>query len=198
MRTTDKRKQPSEPNRDERLSSTPNEHVELQDGRSAWLSRSMAVLAVLTAYDRETNSYYVAVSKRGPGSPDYHNDIAICGGYLDNDETLRGAAIREIWEEVGINLYELADTGDIELPEQPFHIMSEPSLDTRQNVTARFHFHITSGHLPQLNISNSEPNEVLEAFWLKLERQMIENTSFAFNHGEILLEMNQSRSWWKE
>jgi ADP-ribose pyrophosphatase YjhB (NUDIX family) len=106
-------------------------------------------------------------------------------GYLDWDESGRDAAIREAYEEIGIDL-----TG--KLPSQPWFVQSDPGKDSRQNVTLRFgavidldaianEFEDGTPRLPDLKVST----EVQQVQWATIYAAM-NDIDLAFNQSEIL------------
>mgnify|MGYP000871827600 CR=1 FL=1 len=100
-------------------------------GTSDWVSRSVAVSAVILTYTPGTRGpLKVLLQERGPGCPDYVGQWACTCGYLDYDEDLDEAIRREIREELGIpgSSVTLVVAG----------IQSDPRADARQNVTVRY------------------------------------------------------------
>ena len=101
-------------------------------GKQYWISRAMAVAGVIFAINPRTQKPIFLVEKRGPGCPDYIGYYALVCGYLDWDETLEEAIIREAWEETGLRIDPERDKIE------PFYIQDNPKENTRQNVTVRF------------------------------------------------------------
>ena len=87
-----------------KFTSTPNRCV-IVDGEEIWVSRSVTVLAILVVVC--DGSAYVPLNKRGPDLPSEVGKWCLAGGYLDYDETIGGAVMREVWEELGLDLQEL-------------------------------------------------------------------------------------------
>ena len=84
----------------------PNEMVTTTDGRKIWVSRSVAVVGIITCYSR--NQRYFAIEKRGTAiNLDKQGLWCLPCGYLDWDESGPDAIRREAWEEIGLNLEEL-------------------------------------------------------------------------------------------
>ena len=135
----------------------------------------------------EGKKSWILLQQRGPGCPDYVGAWSHTCGYLDYDETLRGALAREIHEELGI---------DIEVPEIKVTEHSkndQPGSDPRQNVTIRYVIEIPKSLIGHIDFdSESRGGEASEVSGIKLidVSQGLPNLEFAFNHkqltGEIL------------
>jgi 8-oxo-dGTP pyrophosphatase MutT (NUDIX family) len=148
----------------------PNECVTLADGRKIWLSRSSAVVITIIIRNRR-GEYKCLLVKRGPGCPDEVGRWVLPCGYLDWNETLDKAALRELYEETGFSFSEFCqEYGDRVVLDnfvdgQPWYVNSSSS-DTKQNVSNCFGAYIELGHydynLPTLTARYSETNEVAE------------------------------------
>ena len=79
---------------------TPNECVELKDGKKVFLSRALTVCVPVTAINKFNEKFYL-VSIRGSKTPDFQHCFNIVCGYLDYDECLIEASKRELFEETG-------------------------------------------------------------------------------------------------
>ena len=95
-----------------------------------WNSRSAAVTCILLGMTKDPNKVKFLVEKRGPGCPDNIRKYVFPCGYLGWDETLKEAAIREVYEETGIVLND-------DLISEPVSIQDSPNAN-RQNITVRF------------------------------------------------------------
>ena len=145
-----------------------------------WFSRSVAVLAVVFGYDNDYNCYVLA-SQRGPGTPDpeFVGSWNCCCGYLDFDESTEQAAIRETFEETGINLSDssisITDMGWID----------DPKADKRQNISHRF-LVILPKTIDKYEFSkkNNEKDEVGEIKWIPVSE--VDNYKWAFGHDIII------------
>jgi 8-oxo-dGTP pyrophosphatase MutT (NUDIX family) len=145
-----------------------------------FLSRSVAVMVVPVYL--LFNDLFVPLGRRSAAVSDEGKWCLPCG-YLDWDETGRDAAIREAWEEIGIDLTGCLGT-------QPWFVQSDPAQDARQNVTLRFGAIIECPNnehgtptLPTLKTSS----EVESVKWRLVEPSIISD-DLAFNHGNIILD----------
>ncbi|MGD1853455.1 MAG: NUDIX domain-containing protein [Leptolyngbyaceae cyanobacterium] len=162
--------------------STPNRCV-IVDGKEIWISRSVTVLAVLVVIC--DGSAYVPLNKRGPDLPSEVGKWCLAGGYLDYDETIGGAVMREVWEELGLDLQELQTqhrlVGSLD---QPSLVFSEPRRS--QNVTMHYPLMVflkDGAELPPLN-PQVGPGEVTDVGWFPLQDAL--NMELAFNHQDSL------------
>lgn len=154
-----------------------NECVTASDGREIWASRSVTVVVciVLVCEDQP----YILVNQRGTGVPDCQGLWNLPCGYLDYDETTTEAAMREVWEECGVNSLELLQGADCEFFSEPWDINSTPH-DARQNVTIHHGLHAHVAALPAVSNAHNEPNETADIRWLPLAQA--DTLEFAFNH----------------
>lgn len=179
-----------------------NECVILPDGREVWLSRSCAVVGAVFAdvyMERPDSrlvdvSRYVLITKRGPACPDNVGKWVMPCGYLDRNENLGEAAVREVWEEAGLHLPDMPNFKNSSFADaQPVYVNSNPT-EGRQNVTSIFSMllrvHPTGAFsslsdLPQLYPNKGGvPNEVDDAIWIPV--QDVSKYDMAFNHAECI------------
>jgi len=167
-----------------------NECVNLPDGREVWLSRSCAVVAgiFLDVFSSPFSfSRNVLLVQRGPGCPDNVGKWCMPCGYLDNNETLAEAAIREVYEETGLYLPDLPGFNRCSMAGegQPVFVNSTPSTE-QQNVSHFFTMKINvpaGSQLPVLDITKTKnPGEVSNLLWVPI--QDIPLYDMAFNHTE--------------
>lgn len=155
----------------------PNECATTIDGRQIWISRSVAVaVSVIVVCEWRP---YILVNQRGSGMPDFQGYWNLPCGYLDYDETTEEAAVREVWEECGVNLLELLEKSNVEFLSRPWDISSKPRHE-KQNVTVHHGLHAEVIELPALSNVNNEPNETADIRWLPLTE--IDSLKYAFNH----------------
>jgi NADH pyrophosphatase NudC (nudix superfamily) len=84
-----------------------NPKVYTQTGQQVYLSRACSVVAEVCLYEVTQAKWYILLVKRGEACPDFQGDWCLPCGYLDWDETLYQAMIREVYEETGLYLSEL-------------------------------------------------------------------------------------------
>jgi 8-oxo-dGTP diphosphatase len=181
-----------------KFKNTPNRCLTV-DGEVLWISRSVTVLPVLLF--AQADQTYVPLNKRGPALPDEVGKWSLPGGYLDYDETVGDAVIREVWEELGLNIPALqAQHRFIGTLEQPHRVFSAPIR--RQNVTLQFPLLFdlaATAELPPLQ-PQVDQDEVEAADWFTLEAAL--SMDLAFNHQEVirdfLLSYFQEQALWKQ
>ena len=154
----------------------------LPDGRIVWESRSCAVSCIVEAFmDGER---YVALGRRGPKTPDleFRGKFGLVCGYVDWDESAFEAALREIWEELGLDV---SDAEKWQFEHQPYYVTSDPSPPNhRQNITLRYFFTTTCDKLPELSAANSEDGEIGELAWVPISKAL--ELKLAFRHNLAL------------
>jgi 8-oxo-dGTP pyrophosphatase MutT (NUDIX family) len=148
-----------------------------------WKSRSMAVAVIVCC--KKDNSLVFLAEKRGPGCPDNIGKYCFPCGYLNYDETLKEAAIRETYEETGIKLD----------PEKlQFININDNPKENRQNVTVRF-MHVSEDYykfklqIESANINSEsrggEGGECSEIKLIPLDFIRSNPDLFAFNHEKL-------------
>lgn len=162
-----------------------NEEVTLADGRVIWLSRSCAVTT--TVLCRVAGKSYILLGKRGVGCPDEVGKWNLPCGYLDWDETLPEAAVREVFEETGVNLLAISDSSIlIDCMQQPWRVNSNHRPGSKQNISHHFYRVFTANELPATSTEYCEPNEIDELQWRSIDQ--LEGLDYAFGHDEVMQE----------
>jgi ADP-ribose pyrophosphatase YjhB (NUDIX family) len=151
------------------------------NGREFWISRSIAVVAFVVATDENGTSWILA-TQRGKGTPDpeYVGKWCLPCGYLEYDETMDEAVIREVKEETGVTLN----------PDRLnfLNFNADPKSDKRQNVTFRYIAWVNYNEaLAELTTKYSEKDEVMEVRFIPLND--IKEYSWAFNHQNLIEEL---------
>jgi len=152
------------------------------DNKEYWISRAMAVVVMVFAKDENGNKYILAV-ERGKGTPDpeYVGTYCLPCGYLDYNETLKQAAIRELKEETGLT------ASDFQL--KLVSINDNPEKDKRQNVTFRYKIdavRTVESLSKELTLEFSEKDEVSNIAFINLKN--IDDYKWAFNHKDLIKE----------
>lgn len=154
-----------------------NQVIHLEDGRELWLSRSVAVTVTVLAEFQ--GMPYVLINQRGPGLPDAVGLWNMPCGYLDYDESTGEAALREVWEECGVNLSALREGALADYLDLPWDINSRPDPG-KQNVTIHHALVTRVAALPAVSDAHNEPFETTAIAWTPLPE--LQNFEFAFNH----------------
>lgn len=144
-----------------------------QDGsKGAWFSRSVAVATAVIL--NENGKWFILAGERGTGTPDYQGYWNLPCGYLDYNEDAENAAIREVYEETGINL-----------PNVQYFGHSTSPNENRQNVVF-FFVSFLNGNREDFGFSkeNMEENEVGGIQWLPIED--CDKLKWAFDHDELV------------
>lgn len=174
------------------FSNRENECVKTVDGRKVFLSRSCAVIPIIICNvprDAEDNCAisdgFVLLNKRGPACPDHVGKWTLPCGYLDWDESGSEAAIREIWEECGLDISSTTDgASDIYdgrlLFDIPWDVTTQPKEDPRQNVLLHYSLTFTIHELPRLAHPDEKNDEVSDIGWMPVSEAI--NTELAFGH----------------
>ena len=178
-----------------------NFQVTTKDGKSYWISRSVAVHGMILALDFETKEIYILLEKRGPKCPDEIGKWSNICGYIDWDETLEDALKREIYEETGLYL-DYLETLDIRQTGIDDSIDGENAV--KQNITIRYQVLVDYREIKSLldsgiiNINTKsrggEDGEVSEIKLLKLtDSDPVDEKQFAFNQGKLINEIIESK-----
>ena len=158
-----------------------------EDGKEYWISRSVAVVAIILGV-KDGMIKSTLISQRGPGCPDFIGDWACTCGYLDWDETAEEGLVREVYEELGINI----PRNRIFLHK----IVTDPKENSRQNIVIRYVIPIPQEELEELyqiaknNLGKSierggESCEVSDVKLISITD--LTNFTWAFNHDDVIL-----------
>lgn len=176
-----------------KFNNTPNKCITSTGGEQYWISRSCAVVVVVIAITYNDNEKYVLVNQRGTGTMDFPGLWNVPCGYLDWNETSSEAAIREVYEETGVDIFSLRhDGGHLdEHMNQPWYVQTDPQAN-RQNVSLRHGIVIQRGNfsdLPSVTADNSEPDEIADIRWANIKD--LDKYEFAFEHKNVIEEYLQ-------
>ena len=155
------------------FANTENKRYETEDG-PIWASRSVAVCVIIETIDEKA-----LITKRSSTMMDNPDEWCLVCGYIDRDETVHQAVMREIFEEVGLNV-EGCECYMYGIGDSPHH--------NRQNITMHFVVSIprTAEELDEL--IKIDPKEISEWAWVDDEyaTEGMTDKVFAFNHGRRL------------
>jgi len=168
-----------------------NKRIELPSGDLFFHARSTAVVACVICMVGDVP--HVLMVERGE-KVDNSGLWCLPCGYLDWDESLGEAVVRELFEETGLDIGEIPQERIIHRDENvPYYIESSPKAH-RQNISHHFGIALR-GPLPALNAKAAiESGEIQQAEWVKMSaiptnaeiRQDALNLEgmFAFDHNE--------------
>lgn len=150
-------------------------------GKTMWYSRSCAVACFVFCKNR-LGQWHVLANQRGFGCPNYQFYWNCCCGFLDMNETIEQACIRECQEETGIKL-KLSDLNF-------YGINSTPKGN--QNITIRYYAELdgcTIEQLPPMITNQGEKDEVNAVAWIPIKDVNNEKYLWAFGHKNIIREI---------
>ena len=153
----------------------PNKVIKSEED-SHWISRSCVAICLVT-----WNSKFLIV-QRGDAVIQSGKWCLPCG-YLDYDETIEECAVREIWEESGLDIRKYIDVNNI----SPVYINSDPGATKNQDVCFHFNMKIDSIIEPKTQIIDL--NETLDIKWVTKDELV--NYSFAFNHDKRIMKYEE-------
>lgn len=143
-----------------------------------WVSRSVALCALILVQD-EYDNWYVVAEKRGAGCPDENFKWCLPCGYIErNGETGEEGISREVFEETGLKIK----------PES-FHMTGVSyGIEPRYNIT---HFYESvledmkvEDVINMFDTSNSEPEEIEELKCIRLDE--VDKYEWAFDHRNLI------------
>lgn len=135
--------------------------------RHHWISRSSVAICLVVCKNK------VLIVKRGKSVKCSGKWCLPCG-YLDYNESIEECAIREIYEESGIDVRKYKNTIKLD------SINSDPSFTKNQDIGFNFIIEINSDNLPPINMDIVDHNETTDANWIDIHE--ISNYEFTFNH----------------
>ena len=155
----------------------------LEDGKKYWISRSVAVDAMIVVYDKKTERHYVLMVKRGKGLISHQDYWCIPCGFMDWDENGIQAVSRELWEETNLNLLDLLNLSVLNnYTKMPYFVNTEPLKTDNQNVSLYYGLYLSVDELPEISNINCEPDEIDEVRWVEIFEELPTLGKIAFNH----------------
>ena len=170
-----------------KIMSRENRMIKGENGEELWISRSVVVICVV-ARITDDNKIEILAEKRGPLVSATGQWCFPCG-YLDYDEDLTDAVIREVQEETGYTL-ERKDVNFIDINSKP--------EGKKQNVIIR-HIAFIDNHKNQISDFKLDTNEVTELKWveigesvgniLNIDVNKLDCVKWAFNHKSLIIHL---------
>lgn len=168
-----------------KIMSRENRMIKGENGEELWISRSVVVICVV-ARITDDNKIEIIVEKRGPLVSATGRWCFPCG-YLDYDEDLTDAVIREVQEETGYTL-ERKDVKFIDINSKP--------EGKKQNVGIR-HIAFIDNDKKQISDFELDTNEVTELKWVEIGESVgnifnidvnkLDCVKWAFNHKSLII-----------
>ena len=168
-----------------KIMSRENRMIKGENGEELWISRSVVVICVV-ARITDDNKIEILAEKRGPLVSATGRWCFPCG-YLDYDEDLTDAVIREVQEETGYTL-ERKDVNFIDINSKPD--------GKKQNVIIR-HIAFIDNHKNQISDFKLDTNEVTELKWIEIGESVsnifnidvnkLDCVKWAFNHKSLII-----------
>ena len=144
-----------------------------------YFSRSMAVSVFMFCKDKN-GIWNILASERGVGAADYQGYWNCVCGYVERNTTVIENCIKEVHEEVGIDISE----DDLE-----FIGFNDSPLENHQNVTFRYCAFFENKTTDDFTFSHkwNEKDEVGMIKWIPIDN--VDQYMWAFNHKEIIKEI---------
>lgn len=168
-----------------KIMSRENRMIKGENGEELWISRSVVVICVV-ARITDDNKIEILVEKRGPLVSATGRWCFPCG-YLDYDEDITDAVIREVQEETGYTL-ERKDVNFIDINSKP--------EGKKQNVGIR-HIAFIDNDKKQISDFELDTNEVTELKWIEIGESVgnifnidvnkLDCVKWAFNHKSLII-----------
>lgn len=168
-----------------KIMSRENRMIKGENGEELWISRSVVVICVVARITDE-NKIEILAEKRGPLVSATGRWCFPCG-YLDYDEDLTDAVIREVQEETGYTL-ERKDVKFIDINSKP--------EGKKQNVGIR-HIAFIDNDKKQISDFELDTNEVTELKWIEIGESVgnifnidvnkLDCVKWAFNHKSLII-----------
>ena len=168
-----------------KIMSRENRMIKGENGEELWISRSIVVVCLVVRIT-DNNKIEILVEKRGPLVSATGRWCFPCG-YLDYDEDITDAVIREVQEETGYTL-ERKDVNFIDINSKP--------EGKKQNVGIR-HIAFIDNDKKQISDFELDTNEVTELKWIEIGESVgnifnidvnkLDCVKWAFNHKSLII-----------
>jgi 8-oxo-dGTP pyrophosphatase MutT (NUDIX family) len=155
-----------------KFNNVSNRQIIDESGKTHWISRSVVTICLIKCQDK------FLIIKRGPYVTQTGKWCLPCG-YLDWNETVEECAIREVYEESGLDLTKYLDAKDL----KPYRISSDPGSSKMENISVEYFIDLGDIDFPETSII--DPKETLDIDWVS--RNDIDRYDFAFNHDNKII-----------
>ena len=169
-----------------------NPHIVMKHDIDCFISRSVTVISiVLISFESRA---HLIVTKRSANMPDEPNKTCLPCGYLDYDETIYDAMVRETYEETSFYIPDYKEFLVFNNNMKPVRILDNPKKDARQNISFIYmniyDFDLKPHLFPMDEIIRYSSDEVQSVRVIPLS-QVYDNTyelDWAFKHDEVIKE----------
>jgi bifunctional NMN adenylyltransferase/nudix hydrolase len=153
-----------------------NEQLYIDDYRKSWAVAPYPPIFVTVDAVIEHGDHVLLVKRGGqPGCGQW----ALPGGFVDDDETLLDAAVREVREETGLDLAPEAIAAHL----LGSHVFDDPKRSARgRTITHAFHFRFSEGEVPKV----AAADDAEQARWMPVKELENLRDQFFEDHGDIL------------
>jgi 8-oxo-dGTP pyrophosphatase MutT (NUDIX family) len=154
-----------------------------ETGKEDWVSRSVAV--AVSIYTWIDGKFCVLANKRGKGLPNKAGKWNIVSGFIDYDETLLEACVREVHEETGVDISKVK-----------LNLMEIDDSPKRENQVILFRYcgFLHNGKKYNLTDQYSEKNEVDDIKWIPIDE--VDNYEWTSkNHRDKIIDYAESLSF---
>lgn len=157
------------------MASRENELITLADGRRVAIDRSVGV--VMLCYTIASDNIYILVNKRGTKTSEFKSKWNLPSGYINWDESGEEAAVRETFEETGIDI-------PVEWVKEVEH--STSPKENRQNIIFRYAVQVSNDYMNK-SLTTQDSEEVDNIKWINFNE--LDTVEWAFNQKEAINRM---------
>ena len=157
----------------------PNKSYETEDGL-IYHSSSVAVVGVVFLRAKGEKQPFVLITKRADTMTDEPGKWCLPCGYLDWNETIEEATIREICEETSLNVLDIKNVMKF-----PSLLILDNLTSPKQNISIVSAFTAEVAALPFIKTTE----ETSRVEWVKHTRSALDDKIFAFDHRSVMREV---------
>lgn len=157
------------------MASRENELITLADGRRLAIDRSVGV--VMLCYTIAGDNIYILVNKRGTKTSEFKSKWNLPSGYINWDESGEETAVRETFEETGIDI-------PVEWVKEVEH--STSPKENRQNIIFRYAVQVSNDYMNK-SLTTQDSEEVDNIKWINFNE--LDTVEWAFNQKEAINRM---------